>query len=772
VLLALVWWGCQKFDDPGTKTAEPVRRLSQEEAEGDEYEPISLWYAMFISYQVILSAGFDDAIYGVTRQLTYCVMILVGLTVFGILVGMITESFESTVEAIREGRMKAVESEHTVVLGWGEGTVRLVCQLAFLRRQWQVMNETWARYFFWWTRAQPSTVVAKGAIVIMCNTMTKAEMEEALSQGFGERGISRARTKLGRDVVCRVGDPTDVQDLQRVGAHRANAVVLQLAQADQAPDVSAVTCGMTLRTLMALRFVLYTCRSPPPWERLRIVVEMSQSAEVVNAARFTAPSCSRTIVHAPDLSLFLNSLLFTCVGQAGLAQVQLDLLSFEGASIKFRRASEFRDNGEGLVGRTLREVGSPWENAVLLGARPADAAVHDEGPSGFLVDHAHRIKAGDTLLFLCDSSMPQPALQHASTEENDWQPPLSRARSEFVRDLKVLVCGWKSEWDSPNGFLGILDEISSNARTGVALSVNFMVEDTQDWTFQDHVRNVQALEDAAARLKPWANEDNKPGGPSWIFEDRVRIAHTNGDAASFKDLLRAVSAQHYHEAIIVPPTARKELTPVAADTWVVSVILALRHTSKKLQRKPPHIVAENALDATSKLAMVPSDSQGRPAVPDFVNALAIKARALCQVLAYPEMALVLRDLFSRVPGRPLVMLVSANAFGLGGQTLTFRAVVDRVLRLQPPTSIGQADDVCLGFRTADGTLRMPPRLSEEHTFTCSKNSDKSDKIIIVTRKAPTADVYESMLRSPGDQAPSPEPPPAHRALDETPVQPF
>jgi len=70
---------------------------------------------------------------------------------------MITEAFESLVEKIRMGELKAVENEHTVVLGWSEGTVRLVCQLAFLRRQWQMMNEGWRRYLFCRRRPPPST---------------------------------------------------------------------------------------------------------------------------------------------------------------------------------------------------------------------------------------------------------------------------------------------------------------------------------------------------------------------------------------------------------------------------------------------------------------------------------------------------------------------------------------------------------------------------------------------------------------------------------------
>jgi len=265
--------------------------------------------------------------------------------------------------------------------------------------------------------------------------------------------------------------------------------------------------------------------------------------------------------------------------------------------------------------------------------------------------------------------------------------------------------------------------------------------------FHEHLRKVQALEGISDRLKRIV-EVPKPGEPFWLLEGsskrlgKVKIAHTEGDAAQFDDLLNVVRAQHYDQAIIIPPTvSHLTMRPVLADTWVLSVILALRHGSEELRRKPPHIVAESALEATSKLANIPSDILGRPLVPDFVNAPAIKARALSQVIAYPEMSLVLRDLLSQEKGSALVILVSANAFALGGQTLKFRTVAKRVRKLQPRN--GQADDVCLGFRTVGGKLRMPPLLSEVHTF------DADDHLVIVTRKAPTSVMYESMMASQG-----------------------
>ena len=82
-------------------------------------------------------------------------------------------------------------------------------------------NETWARTLFPWLRVSPSTPVAHAPIVVMCNTKSKEEMDHIIGEALLERGISPRRTRIGWDVVCRIGDPSDPHDLMRVGAHRA-----------------------------------------------------------------------------------------------------------------------------------------------------------------------------------------------------------------------------------------------------------------------------------------------------------------------------------------------------------------------------------------------------------------------------------------------------------------------------------------------------------------------------------------------------------------------
>ena len=67
----------------------------------------------------------------------------------------------------------------------------MVRQIAYLRRAWQIQNETWTRRVFRWTRVAPSTNVARGRIVILCGGhRSKEELDQILKDGLSEGGIS------------------------------------------------------------------------------------------------------------------------------------------------------------------------------------------------------------------------------------------------------------------------------------------------------------------------------------------------------------------------------------------------------------------------------------------------------------------------------------------------------------------------------------------------------------------------------------------------------
>ena len=74
----------------------------------------------------------------VLARIVYIASLVIGLVIFAVLVGIITAGFEAILTGIEEGKSKVMEKNHTLILGWNEGTIRVVIQIAFLRQMWCV----------------------------------------------------------------------------------------------------------------------------------------------------------------------------------------------------------------------------------------------------------------------------------------------------------------------------------------------------------------------------------------------------------------------------------------------------------------------------------------------------------------------------------------------------------------------------------------------------------------------------------------------------------
>ena len=81
-------------------------------------------------------------------------------------------------------------------------------------RDRRIQNERWDRKWLPWRRVPPSTPLAKYPIVILWDGKSKEEMEEVTSNAFAERGVLPHRTKVGRDVVFRRGNPCNAHDVR------------------------------------------------------------------------------------------------------------------------------------------------------------------------------------------------------------------------------------------------------------------------------------------------------------------------------------------------------------------------------------------------------------------------------------------------------------------------------------------------------------------------------------------------------------------------------
>lgn len=536
---------------------------------------------------------------------------------------------------------------------------------------------------------------------------------------------------MGWDVVCRVGDPTNSADLLRVGATRATAIIIQMTDADADEEELHDKClqnGVTFQTLLALRHVLFMSPKSLNWDDLRIVVQLQAPSAAVQSACFSAPN-GRPVVFAQDLSMFVNSLMFSCIAHPSLANVLVDLLGFEGIAIRLRLLSTFPKGGKDIVGKTVEQMAFQWENAVLVGVLSSVAAngtlTEADENDGMAVNPKRVLTEGDRLIFVSTSSAPTAFTGAVPAAAN--RVPSRQGEEEQQHPLDVLVCGWRDEWNDPRRFAFRLWKICSELPPGSTITFMNMYEPQEFKDVMEEVKgapsSLNSRNSFTANL--WSSNCSQaldvadaPLG-SWTCMS-VGVHHQSGDASRYPDLMRVLQPKAFNVAVLLSTNAKAKLPAASRDRRLLAMCLFIRHIQSELSQPAMRIVGENALDVTSMYALAPRDDQ--PVEPDFVNIHAIYARALCQALAYPRMVSAIDQLLSNAPGTPSLVLQDAALFVPLKTPLSFAEVVQLVKRRSPWAC-------CLGYRKSDGALVTIPNLSDECMY------EDGDRLILITRDA-------------------------------------
>ncbi len=718
---------------------------------------------IYLALSLVIAAGVDDSVPDkLGLRFLYVSLVIFGLVMFAAVVGFMTNKIDDFLVSIAEGYTKVAEDKHTLILGWNDATLRAVVQICFLRRQYQQTNERrflnmfpfrWIKRFKFLLET-PSTSLAVSNVVLMTNQLSKAEMQGQLEQILAERGIDPRRSKLGRDIICRVGDPTNVNDLIRVGAHKASAILLMMSKIDQEEEEESdgtIQNGATTRVLLALRHVLFTnsytsATSTGLNPDLRIVVQMSNPSEYVDAACFAHDNGSPVVIPV-DLTKFSNALMFNCAAQPGLSAILLDLLDFEGPAIRRRIAKNLRSgphNSKGdCIGKTYGEMLRQFTTAIFIGIIRPGMSEKDMRSQGFGLCPRMDIiiEPDDLLIFIGPRVNPVHSYETIglfeeyageAMEIHNMHPQIEAHRIEngpvnSKKKRNLLVCGWRSVWEQyPQRLRSRLNEIIRQRLPGsIVIFVNAV-------TCEDFKKLMEKIE-----LKPIGDDqycvDRVSSSTEALWWKGIIVKHVQGDAAEVETLRPVIMDHTIDAAIVLGTQANHNLAGRHRDTRVMNIILMLRKLwNEKGEGKPMHIVGENTEDMTARLALAPP-RRGQNRIhngerfieyePDFVNQMAVIARALVQTLAYPLIDSARSELFDDDPDSAQLATVYASEYVPLNTKLSYGVVRAAVLRARGEHSI------CLGVLWADGTVDMLKKQDEPVNFV------EDDRLIVLRRWA-------------------------------------
>jgi ion channel POLLUX/CASTOR len=237
-----------------------------------------------------------------------------GVFTVSTLIGVLNNGLEAKLSALRKGRSRVIESEHTIILGWSQQIFPILSELL-------LANES-----------------RKGACIVVMGEGDKAEMEDEIAERVGETGKTR--------IVCRSGSPIDLADLKIVSLESSRSIIV-LSPETEDPDASVI------KTLLAI--TNGPGRRPEPYH---IVAEI-RDPKNIEVARMVG----RDEVELLLVGELISRIIAQTCRQSGLSVIYTELFDFGGDEIYFREEPS-------LVGKTFAEALIAYDDSAVMGIAP------------------------------------------------------------------------------------------------------------------------------------------------------------------------------------------------------------------------------------------------------------------------------------------------------------------------------------------------------------------------------------------------------------------
>ncbi len=292
-------------------------RVGQDPA--DHEHPYGFFEGMWQSMLRTLDPGVVAGDNGWQLRLLMMVVTISGIFIVSILIGTITSGLEARLAELRKGRSRVIENGFTLILGWSSKVYSIIGELL-------IANSN-----------------QKDPCIVILSERDKIEMEDEIRAKFPSTRNTR--------VICRSGNPLDLDDLSVVDPHSARSIVVLAPETDN-PDIHVIKSVLAITNNPA--------RKKEPYH---IVAEI-RDAKNLEAAALVGGS---EAIYVQGEDLIARVTAQTC-RQSGLSVVYTELLDFDGAEIYFKAEPT-------LAGRTYREVISTYEDSTVMGLMRASGDV-------------------------------------------------------------------------------------------------------------------------------------------------------------------------------------------------------------------------------------------------------------------------------------------------------------------------------------------------------------------------------------------------------------
>jgi ion channel POLLUX/CASTOR len=301
-----------------------------------------------------------------------------GILVFSTLIGVIFAGIDQKLADLRKGRSFVVERGHTVIYGWSPEVFPVVAELV---------------------RANESR--GRACIAILAEE-DKVEMEDEIRARVGRTGNTR--------VVCRTGDPINIEDVGIVNPDEARSIVV-LPPEDEEAD------SRVIKTVLALT------NNPNRREEPYHIVSRIGKPENLGVARMVGRGELR-LVAVDDLIARITAQ--TC-RQSGLSVVYTDLLDFGRDEIYFTQEPR-------LAGLSFGEALTAYETCSVIGLRKEGRGILLNPPA------ETEISSGDEIVLIAEDDSAIELSEGAAPEIDAGA--VRKSPPHEPEPERTLILGW------------------------------------------------------------------------------------------------------------------------------------------------------------------------------------------------------------------------------------------------------------------------------------------------------------------------------------------
>jgi ion channel POLLUX/CASTOR len=347
-------------------------------------ERIGFFEAAWLSLMRTLDAGTMGGDAGWSFRMAMFVVTLGGVFVISTLIGVLTSGIEGKMEDLRKGRSRVLETNHTVILGWSTQIFTIISELV-------IANEN-----------------QKHPCIVILGDRDKVEMEEEIHAVI-------ENTKNTR-IVCRKGNPIDMNDLQLVSLQTARSIII-LSSENSDPD------AQTIKTMLAI-----TNNPQRRAEPYHIVAEIKDQKNLD-----VAGMVGKNEVELVLTGNLISRIIAQTCRQSGLSVVYTELLDFGGDEIYFK-------DEPSLVGKTFAEILPLYKDSAILGLFTPEVGSRLNPPMDT------RLQTGDQVIAVSEDD--DTLILEPPTANFVQEIDIVSASPEPPTPERTLILGWN--WRAPS----------------------------------------------------------------------------------------------------------------------------------------------------------------------------------------------------------------------------------------------------------------------------------------------------------------------------------